>query len=152
MEKAGRLASSPGVGIPAVADAPDGSEQRRRRRLVLDLVAEPAHMHGDGRLVAERPDPPLLDQLRPGDSSARVNACPGCATKKASRSNSRTVRESSRPPLRARRAATSTSTGPERSGTGGVATSASGGRGGPARRSTAWTRKASSRGLNGLVT
>src|SRR5438045_141352 len=56
-----------GVRVPAVADAPDGTQQQRRRRFLLDLVADPAYVHGDGRLVAERPAPHPFHQLGAGE-------------------------------------------------------------------------------------
>src|SRR4051794_28462711 len=55
-----------------VADAPDGDQHRGLGGVVLDLLAQPADVHGHGRLVAERPAPHLLQQLRTREGGAGV--------------------------------------------------------------------------------
>ena len=76
----------------------------------------------------------------------RLNTWRGWATRKASRSNSRTVSDTGRPATVTSRVAGSTVTSPVRSGAVRWPSPA------PARRSTLRTRATSSRGLNGLTT
>ena len=93
-------------GLPPVADAPHGLQPDGPGRVGLDLLPQPAHVHGDRRLVAERPAPHLLS------SSSRVNAMPGCASRKRSRSNSRPVSASGSPSRYAAWPASSTTRSP----------------------------------------
>src|SRR5690349_3629235 len=55
-----------------VADTPHGDEPSRRRRISLDLLPQPADVHGDGRLVAEPPVPHPVQQLAAGEGAGRV--------------------------------------------------------------------------------
>src|SRR5581483_11474131 len=55
-----------------VADSPYGHDAPGHRRVGLELLAQPPHVHGDGRGVAERPAPHLGEQLLPGEGLARV--------------------------------------------------------------------------------
>ena len=49
--------------LPPVADTPDRDQPDRHRGIGLDLLAQPAYVHGHRRLVAEGPPPHLLEQL-----------------------------------------------------------------------------------------
>src|SRR5690349_6408444 len=55
-----------------VADAPHGQDALRLGRVVLDLFPEPSHVDGDGRLVAERPAPHVLEQFGAAEDPAGV--------------------------------------------------------------------------------
>src|SRR5689334_8036228 len=55
-----------------VADAPHGQDPPRLGGVVLDLLPQPSHVDGHGRLVAERPAPDVLEQLGPAEHPARV--------------------------------------------------------------------------------
>ena len=128
-------------GLPAVADAPDGHQALGHGRVGLDLLAQPAHVHGHRRLVAERPAPHLLQQLLAGERGAGM-ARPGSAAgrtpgwsapaRRSPRVASWRPRSTTRSPSSSRPASALVRS--------------------PARRSTDSTRSTSSRGLNGLVT
>ena len=62
----------PQAGVVAVAGAPDRGDPPRLRRVGLDLLPQPADVHGDRRLVAELPPPHLREQLRAGEGPAGV--------------------------------------------------------------------------------
>ncbi len=49
--------------LVSVADTPDGDDPRRDRRVVLDLLPQPAHVDGHSGLIAEGPAPDRLQQL-----------------------------------------------------------------------------------------
>ena len=118
--------------LPAVADAPDRDQPRRRGRVALDLLAQPAHVHRDRREVAVRPAPHLRSR------SSRLNTWFGCFSRNSNRSNSRTVRASSTPDLKATLAEGSSRNSPHSSTDSGVNSSME-------RRSTDCTRSTSSR-------
>ena len=133
-----------------IAAAPSGSRRPRRStsrlglgRVGLDLLAQPADVHGHGRLVAERPAPDLAGAARRGRTR-----CPGCATQEAQQvelAGGQRERAARRASPRARPRSTTRSPSVTRAA----------GRAWPApraRRSTESTRSTSSRGLNGLVT
>src|SRR5216684_4920135 len=58
--------------LVSVPDAPDRDDAPGHGRVGLELLAQPPHMHGDGRRVTERPAPHLGEQLLPGEGLARV--------------------------------------------------------------------------------
>src|SRR5689334_10744187 len=58
--------------LVAVADTPHGHDAPGHGRVGFELLAQPPHVDGDGRGVAERPAPHLGEQLLPGKGLARV--------------------------------------------------------------------------------
>src|SRR5690606_39338932 len=50
--------------VVAVTGAPDRRDPPGARRVGLDLLPQPPHVHGDGGLVAELPAPHLGQELR----------------------------------------------------------------------------------------
>src|SRR5208283_329717 len=58
--------------LVSVTDAPHGHDAPGHGRVGLEFLAQPPHVHGDGRGVAERPAPHLGEQLLPGERLARV--------------------------------------------------------------------------------
>src|SRR5512142_729635 len=55
-----------------VADPPDRLDPPRLGGVLLHLLAQPSHVDGDRRLVAERPAPDRLQQLATPEHPARV--------------------------------------------------------------------------------
>src|SRR5689334_23345705 len=73
-DRAGPGRSAPPVRLrfEAVADAPDGGDPAGPVRVVLDLLADAAHVLGDGGRVlpGRRRGPHVLEQLVPGEDLA----------------------------------------------------------------------------------
>src|SRR3954454_21020295 len=65
-------ARSRGFRLVAVADTPYGHDAPGHGRVGLELLAQPPHMDGDSRGVAERPAPHLGQQLLAGEGLTRV--------------------------------------------------------------------------------
>src|SRR6266571_2123154 len=57
--------------VPAVADAPHGHEPGRSGGVGLDLLAQPAYVHGHGRPITDVPAPHLAHELVPGEHRTR---------------------------------------------------------------------------------
>src|SRR2546423_5014221 len=58
--------------FPPVPDSPHRLDPPRIGGIVLHLLPQPAHVDGDRRLVAPRPPPDLLPQLRPPKPATRM--------------------------------------------------------------------------------
>ena len=62
------------AGLDQPVPAPmDGQQQPRIRRVVLELLAQPAHVHGDRRTVAEVPTPDPTHQHLPAEDLVDVH-------------------------------------------------------------------------------
>src|SRR3954453_3024178 len=46
-----------------MTDSPDGHQTHRMGRVVLELLPQPAYVHGHGRVVAERPAPHVAQEV-----------------------------------------------------------------------------------------